>query len=183
MTGPPRRRSIRLRGYDYAGPGSLFFTFCTADRFNYFGSVENGEMSENEIGDLAWAEWHRTLDLRPEIDCHAFVVMPNHVHGLISLNPNSRSTPMPPIDQPDAPFFARKRPRSLSTMATGFKGAVTREMRQRTGDSHLEIWQRNYHERVVRDEREFDTILKYIEENPFWWDEDRFNPANDSRRN
>ena len=130
----------------------------------------------NPIGDLAWREWERTLEIRKELLAHAFIVMPNHVHGLISLVPAEGSVPPPPEPSANLPLHARKRPRSLSTMATGFKGAVTRVMRKRTGNDRLEIWQGNYYEHIVRDDRDFDSIYTYIIENPKRWEEDRFNP-------
>ena len=176
MTERPVRKSIRLPGYDYAGPGSLFFTFCTKDRGEYFGSVRDGAIVLNEFGDLVWAEWMRTLEIRTELLAHAFVVMPNHVHGLIRLAP-SPETAVPPLpNEIDLPLHARKRPHSLSTMATGFKGAVTRGIRASLGDNDHDVWQRNFYEHVIRDEKDFDSVYAYILENPQRWHEDRFNP-------
>ena len=172
----PNRRSIRLPGYDYAGPGSLFFTFCSQNRFDFFGSVVNAEMRLNATGDLVWREWERTNEICKELLAHAFIVMPNHVHGLISLAPVEGTVSPPPEPGANLPLHARKRPRSLSSMATGFKSAVTSVMRKRTGNEYLKLWQTNYYEHIVRDERDFDSIYSYIVENPKRWEEDRFNP-------
>jgi REP element-mobilizing transposase RayT len=172
----PNRRSIRLPGYDYAGPGSLFFTWCTQDRFDFFGSVVDAEMRLNPVGELVWREWNRTLEIRKELLAHAFIVMPNHLHGLISFAPVEGTVSPLPEPGADLPLHARKRPRSLSSMATGFKSAVTSVMRKRTGNDRLDIWQRNYYEHIVRDARDFDSIYAYILENPKRWEEDRFNP-------
>ena len=98
MSDRPNRKSIRLHGYDYAGPGTIFFTYCTADRFDFFGSVIDGVMHENEVGDIAWAEWRKTLEIRKEVIAHAFVVMPNHVHVIIIFAPDSNSFIQTPSD-------------------------------------------------------------------------------------
>ena len=175
---PPNRKSIRLKGYDYAGPGSLFFTYCTVDRQDYFGAIATDAMCENELGRIVWDEWRRTVEMRQEMRAHAFIVMPNHVHGLISMIPSLLFVPMKERADCNLPLHARKRPHSLSTISTGFKGAVTRGIRRHFGDPHLKVWQRNYFERVVRDNQEFETVLQYIQTNPKKWAEDRFNPDN-----
>ena len=80
-----RRRSIRLRGYDYARPGSYFVTACTHRRELLFGEAIDGQMRRNALGDIVHAEWYATERVRPEVQSDAFVVMPNHLHGILEI--------------------------------------------------------------------------------------------------
>lgn len=80
------RQSIRLKGYDYAQAGAYFITLCTHGREYLFGEVVNGVMRLNEWGTIVREEWIKTAVLRPRVVLDAFVVMPNHLHGIIVLN-------------------------------------------------------------------------------------------------
>ena len=165
----PNRQSHRLRGYDYAGPGTYFVTICTSDRCQYFGVVRRKTMFLSDWGEIAAREWPISLARRPYIIPHAFIVMPNHVHGLISLDPATTSAR-------DLESISRGMPpQSLGRFLNGFKGAVTTVIRGQIDDPRFEVWQSNYHDRVVRNEREFDSFLSYILDNPARWEEDRFN--------
>jgi putative transposase len=79
------RRSIRLPGYDYGQAGLYFITICAWQRQCIFGTIEDGEMHLNPVGEIARDEWLRTAKIRPNIDIAEFVVMPNHVHGIIAI--------------------------------------------------------------------------------------------------
>ncbi|MFM7856226.1 MAG: transposase, partial [Pseudanabaena sp.] len=79
------RRSIRLKGYDYGQSGLYFITICSWERQCIFGSVRDGEMQVSEFGEVARDEWLRTPVLRPNIDLAEFVIMPNHIHGIIAI--------------------------------------------------------------------------------------------------
>jgi REP element-mobilizing transposase RayT len=86
------RRSIRLRGYDYTQAGAYFVTICTQDRACLFGEIIDGQMRLNAPGQIVHDEWLRTGALRPNVELDAFVVMPNHFHGIIVLDPDCRDT-------------------------------------------------------------------------------------------
>jgi putative transposase len=83
------RRSIRLKGYDYSQAGAYFITICTKDRQHLFGKVLNEEMILNKMGQIAYNEWLKTPDLRPNVSLDVFAIMPNHMHGIIILNDNT----------------------------------------------------------------------------------------------
>ena len=85
-----QRRSIRLKGYDYSQAGLYFITICCQDKICRFGKIENGEMILNEYGKIAHNAWMKTSELRPQIELDAFVVMPNHVHGILQICPYGR---------------------------------------------------------------------------------------------
>ena len=144
-------------------------TICTADRRYLFGAVENKQMRLSAFGEIAAREWAVSLARRPFILPHAFVVMPNHIHGLVSFDPEE----MPASDR-DA-MSKGLRPASLGAFLNRYKGAVSAPIRERLGLPKFGVWQRNYHDRIVRDDREFETVLVYIQENPAKWDEDRYN--------
>jgi REP element-mobilizing transposase RayT len=168
----PNRQSTRLKGYDYAGPGSYFVTICTRDRRYFFGDVRDADMHLSLFGQIAAREWQISIDRRPHIIPHAFIVMPNHVHGLISLDPKT----MPDSDREE---IARGLPPgSLGALLNRYKGAVTTPIRDILRRPKFKVWQSNYHDRIVRNEREFDTIFTYILDNPARWEEDRFNLKN-----
>ena len=138
----PNRRSVRLKGYDYAGPGSIFFTMCTEGRILRFGDVRDKVMHLNAQGVIVQAEWLETLRIRSEIVAHAFVIMPNHVHGLITIDPErsgQAAASMTDSEEP-LPLHAHKRPRSMSTLATGFKGAVSKTSARAGFDSGDALW-------------------------------------------
>ncbi|MGH7601113.1 MAG: transposase [bacterium] len=83
------RRSIRLKGYDYSQAGAYFITICTHDRECIFGEIRDGQMQLNEIGKIVEAEWLKTVEIRDNVELDAFVVMPNHVHGIIIITGNA----------------------------------------------------------------------------------------------
>ena len=87
------RRSIRLKGYDYSQAGAYFITICTQDRACLFGKVVNGEMQLNDAGRMVLAEWNMLPERFPHVVLDAFVVMPNHVHGIVVItNPATDDT-------------------------------------------------------------------------------------------
>ncbi len=79
------RRSIRLKGYDYSQNGLYFITICTQNRYHLFGTITNDQMALNPIGKIAHDEWLKTESMRPNIRLHEFIVMPNHIHGIIEI--------------------------------------------------------------------------------------------------
>jgi putative transposase len=176
------RRSIRAQNYDYAGSGTYFVTICTVGREMLFGEIRGGGMAMNEFGWLAWEEWEKSAELRPWISLDDFVVMPNHLHGLVTISPDDDrgSDDNPSVGSRahiDAPL--RRKPRSLGTFVGGFKGATTAQINTMRETPGTPVWQRNYYERIVRDEQMRDRIRTYIEYNPLQWSLDRENPDRD----
>jgi putative transposase len=169
------RKSTRLKGYDYC-VGAYFVTIVTYERDRLFGKIENGEMTLNDFGKIADECWRAIHDHFPFVELGAYVVMPNHVHGVLIINDNGRDTGFvgarhasPLLQKPNG-----TPPHSLGAIVGSFKSAVTK----RIGREHKAtgIWQRNYHEHIIRDEREMDNIWRYIENNSAMWAEDEENP-------
>ena len=182
------RRSIRLKGYDYSQTGYYFITLCTRDRQCWFGEVKNGKMYLNSIGSIVAKEWLNSAQIRQEIELDEWIVMPNHFHAIViihnEINENLGRTSENHIQGEHfgniqgaslAPLRLRK-PRSLSTLISGFKAVVTKRINEIRQVSGVSIWQRNYYEHIIRDELSLYNIRKYILENPLSWSEDPENP-------
>jgi REP element-mobilizing transposase RayT len=165
----PNRRSIRLPEYDYSSQGAYFVTLVTLQWQNLFGYIENEEVILSKLGKIVRKEWMRSAQIRKELEIHEdeFVVMPNHIHGIVWIK--SEGFVKPEVET--RPEFKRK-PKSLGTFIAGFKSSVSRIARQELDITN--IWQRNYYEHVVRDEADWDRIALYIQDNPRKWEEDRF---------
>jgi len=179
------RRSIRLKGYDYTSPGGYFITIVTKGRIALFGEIVGGEMEYSDKGRIAIDCWRAIPGHFPNAELGVFVVMPNHVHGIIILHENpdtDRSAIISPTvgayhgtplrDKP-LRFYAESG--SLGSIIRQYKSSVTRKIVQQFGGVPS-IWQRNYYEHIIRDEDEHKRIHLYIESNPFNWMSDEENP-------
>jgi len=184
------RRSIRLKGYDYTQPGAYFVTFCTYQRDEIFGEVINGEMKLSPLGEIVLQEWFRSAEIRKEIRLFEdeFVVMPNHGHGIVwivgadGVRPNmERAHVMRPNTQNQDAHRASlwRAPRSLGSFIAGFKALVTSRAGQELNMTR--IWQRNYYDHIIRNDRELNNIRWYILNNPLNWQLDRDNAQNTRR--
>ncbi len=181
------RRSIRLQGYDYTQPGAYFVTICTQTRACLFGAVADGAMRLNNPGQIAKAAWDELSARFPSVRLDAFIVMPNHVHGIIIVGAQFIAPQKTPPTIVGAQFIApsdgfdgtnqgviNPAP-TLGEMVRAYKAASTRLIRQ-AGTPDF-AWQRNYYEHVIRDEESLDRIRQYILDNPARWTFDRENPA------
>jgi putative transposase len=168
------RRSIRLRGHDYAAGGVYFVTVCVADHRPLFGTVVNGRMALNDAGRAAAACWRDIPAHFPQAALDEWIVMPDHVHGILRLGTACHAqTP---------PAFGRPISGAVGTILGAYKAATTRTIRRRTGMAcHAPaacrapaVWQRNYYDIIVRDDRALNNIRRYIRDNPAHWDALRY---------
>ncbi|MDQ3995006.1 MAG: transposase [Actinomycetota bacterium] len=155
MTGS-RRRSLRLKEYDYSTAGAYFVTICTRQRTCVFGEVEDDAMRLNRTGRIVERCWSAIPRHSTSADLDAYVIMPNHLHGILWFAGAGYIRPLPVV---------------IGT----FKAAVSRTV-------GYSVWQRSYHERVIRDECELAVKRQYIADNPMKWAVDRENPLNHRRR-
>ena len=184
------RRSIRLRSWDYRERGAYFVTICTHKRRLLFT-----ESRWREVAETVWQKVARSGGDPPD----AFVVMPNHVHGIIwrpgtkavgaqqpnrreagqHLDSRYRSPARPSVAAPlrgrDTRFSVD--PGSLGAIVRAFKAATARRINNLRNTPGDPAWQRNYYERVIRDERELNDVREYILDNPRRWHEDKYNPT------
>ncbi len=157
----PRRRSIRLWGYDYSQTGAYFVTICAHERRCLFGRVVDAQVSLSSIGDIVAREWMVSGDIRRDVEVDAFVIMPNHLHGIVLLGRSEAA--------------AAARP--LGAVIRGFKAATTRAAAAAGHSLQHPLWQRNYYEHIIRDEESLEAIRAYIADNPAKWAQYRQNPA------
>jgi putative transposase len=160
---PRGRRSLRLRGYDYAEGGTYFVTICTQDRACLFGEVIAGSMRLNQSGQQIAMLWEGLASRFSGVEIDLFVVMPNHLHGIFVL--------------PDVGAMGTR----LGDVVGAFKSMTTvdyiRGVKAKGWPKFRgQLWQRNYFEHVVRDETELDRIRQYIDDNPAQWELDDENP-------
>ena len=166
------RRSIRLKGYDYAQEGVYFVTVCTQNRACLFGAVADGEMQLNNAGEIAKAAWDDMPARFPSVRLDAFIVMPNHVHGIIIVGAQF----IAPSDGFDGTNQGvMNYAPTLGDMVRAYKAASTRLIRQ--AGTPAFAWQRTYYEHVVRDEESLSRLRQYILDNPARWAFDHENPA------
>lgn len=185
------RRSIRLQGYDYTQAGAYFVTVCSQNRECLFGKIENAEMRLNAAGNMIESTWNEIPGNYPGIDIAEFIVMPNHIHGIIVIV-GATSRGCPPHVCPEtghareqqgqargpAPTETRL---SLPDVVHRFKTLTTK--RYADGVKQWSwppfqgrLWQRNYWEHVIRNESDLARIREYIQNNPTQWALDRLNP-------
>jgi len=170
------RRSIRLKDYDYTQAGAYFITICSCQRENIFGEIVNGEMKLNSWGEVAYNEWFKTAELRSNVELYKeqFIVMPNHIHGNVWLKDVGTRRRRVPTEK-----FGKPVSGSIPTIIRAYKSAVTYSINKLENSRGSVIWQRNYYEHVIRNEKELELITKYIEYNPMNWQFDRDNAQND----
>jgi putative transposase len=174
-----RRRSIRLQDYDYSQAGAYFITICTHEHECIFGEITGGIMHPNELGEIVAAEWQHTSVVRPTVELDYYVVMPNHFHGILVLADSScrgmacraPGSPIPPVPKR---VFGNAVANSIPTIVGAFKSAVSRRINALQSTPGGNVWQRNYHEHVIRDERDLARIREYIANNALKWELDRY---------
>ncbi|MBN1189913.1 MAG: transposase [Dehalococcoidales bacterium] len=162
----PRRKSLRLSGYDYRQQGVYFVTLCTQDKLCFFGQIIDCTMRLNQYGNIAESVWQEIPLHYPDINNNIFIVMPNHIHGLISVQEFKRAGLKP------APY----QPYTLSEIVRAFKTYSSRRINQLRCTPGVHIWQRGYYEYIIRSEKEYHQIGEYILFNPAKWESDRENP-------
>ncbi|WKZ49132.1 MAG: hypothetical protein QY306_07155 [Anaerolineales bacterium] len=169
------RRSIRLQGYDYTSEGAYYVTIVTYHRDCLFGEIIDGEMILNDLGKIADECWRAISEHFPFVELGAYVIMPNHVHGIIIIHETVGATqwvaPTTPTTRPKGP-----KPKSLGAIIGSYKSAVSYRIHKEHNITG--IWQRNYYEHIIRDEKDLQNKTDYIEANPSLWDEDDNNPTN-----
>ncbi len=204
--GLPQRKWIRLAGWDYRTAGGYFVTICTAERRCILARVEDGESNPSEYGRIVEGCWQRLPEHFTDLVLDAFVIMPNHIHGVIVLpdvgatgdaaadealrDGGSERAPCQGVPLPPSRNASSLRPRSMRTgrgigTKAGSLGAVVqnlksisaRQVNHLRGTPGAPVWQNGYYERIIRDERELEAIRRYIVANPAAWEDDRENPA------
>ncbi len=193
-----RIESARLHNWDYRSDGSYFITICSKNREHFFGDIQNGKMVLTEIGQLAIQFWKEIPDHFPSIELGNFVIMPNHVHGILTIhgyNKNIIWDGNKPLslsieetlqcnistidnDGNDSKSKNEKmskispKPGSISTIIRSYKSVVSKHSKKFNSNF---AWQSRFHDHIIRNQNSFYVIQKYISNNPINWENDRFN--------
>ena len=183
-----QRKNIRLQEYDYSQPGHYFITICTKERIFLFGDIANYTMFFREYGKIAAVELINISSHYDNVKIDKFVIMPNHVHMIINLSEFTGVKNVgAPLAAPDDTDIDNKinnnvknttteagrasAPPTIGNIVRGYKSGVSRNI-------GFNIWQRNYHDHIIRNEKSYKEIYKYIENNPIQWELDCHNPEN-----
>jgi len=171
MNTPPipfHRHSIRMKEYDYASPGAYFVTVVTYGHKCIFGKIKDNEMHLDDLGMITQECWKQLPDHFFDIEVEPFVVMPNHLHGIITIHENDRRGTI--YRAPTTKKFGQPVVGSVPTIMRTYKAAVSRLARRKLG--MVNIWQRNYYEHIVRNQSDLESIAGYILANPIHWSDD-----------
>jgi len=176
------RHSIRLKGFDYAQPGMYFVTICARNKEWLFGEIQDGKMELNEWGRIVEKCWYEIPKHFEHVSLNEFVIMPNHVHGIISIHSSRNHVgARHAVPLPKNRKFAGAIPGSLSTIIGSFKSAATKRINESLLLDHMNPWQRNFYEHIIRNMKDLNRIRTYIKENPAHWENDEeFTPATQS---
>ncbi len=189
------RRSIRLKGYDYSSPGAYFITICTHQRECLFGDIVDGEMQLNSLGQIVQGHWSKLPKHHSHLQLDEFVVMPNHIHGILILFnenrcnqsntvgagladtvlvPSDHLTPKPaPTHGQLTPEFIPTKRAGIPDIIRGFKTFSARRINQKRQTTGLPVWQRNYYEHIIRNDTSLQEIQRYVQTNPTIWRQDQ----------
>jgi putative transposase len=173
--------SARLQTWDYANNGAYFITICTQNREHFFGNIKNGIMQLSEIGKLAAQFWYEIPNHFPMVELGNFVVMPNHVHGILIIDKTNdepfvetRQCLVSNIENNSiigSSRFQNQGKNTISSIVGSYKSIVTKMSRQIDPNFG---WQSRFHDHIIRNSESFENIQHYIEQNPSKWKEDTF---------
>ena len=176
--GQHHRRSIRLKEYDYSWAGWYYVTICTKDRECVLGEIRNDTVRLSRMGAAVQIFWQNIPNHFSSVELDDFVIMPNHIHGIIILNDKPRrgkhlggsfrrgevTSPLPEV--------------SLGKVIAYFKYQSTKAINEEQGTPSAKVWQRNYYDHIIRNDADLFRIRTYLRNNPLQWALDEENPAN-----
>lgn len=154
----PQRKSPRLQGYDYSLSGAYFVTICTHNKEHLFGRITDAVMQLSNIGQIAYERWAMISEFYSSVQLSDYVVMPNHIHGILFL------------------LETDSKPPELGNIIGGYKSGVSRVVRQEI-DFKSSLWQPRFHDHIIRNDADLNRILEYVQTNPARWKADTFYEA------
>lgn len=167
------RKSVRILGYDYSQPGWYFVTIGVQNHECIFGEIKNTIMHLNETGKIAHQYWREIPDHFPHARIDKFIIMPNHVHGIIQI-PYARhfyigARHAVPLYKNEK--FGKPVAGSIPTIVRSYKSAVTKSINEKNNTPGERVWQRNYYLSFINDHTDLYHIRQYIQQNPARWEE------------
>ena len=173
---PEHRHQLRrLRGYDYSRAGAYFITACTHGRANLFGKIVRHEMRLNIYGRMVQEVWNGLPGHYPHVALDAFVIMPNHIHGIVILSVGAGLKPAPTPKPASTPRHG------LPEIVRAFKTFSAQQINRLRHTPGIPVWQRNYYEHIIRNNAALNRIRQYVKANPAHWEKDRENPTRKSQ--
>jgi putative transposase len=182
-----RIESIRLKGWDYTNPWWYYVTINTKNHYPWFGSISKSKMILNELGEIIASEWEKTRIVRKNVEMDYYVIMPNHIHGIIIIdhkltssekNISNRADSNNPVEKE---IITNTNPKKFQSNSLGsiigqIKSVCTKQIYLR---GHIDFaWQAGYYDRIIRNENELYKIRRYIEQNPLRWGIEKDLPEN-----
>ena len=163
-----RIESIRLKNWNYSNPGIYYVTICTKEKKHYFGDIVNGKMYLNELGKITYNEWLKIKEMRKGVDLDEFIIMPNHLHGIIIITNDHINNNDENNNNVETHGYASLQPsqikQNLSNIIRGFKGSVTNIIHTSLNEEFA--WQPRFYEHIVQNQNDLFRIRKYIKLNP-----------------
>jgi putative transposase len=170
-SGKHKRRSIRLKDYDYSQSGAYFITICTYNKACLFGEIKDGKIELTKVGEIASKYLVEIPEHFAGMQMYEFVVMPNHIHAVVMINPVGVQN-----FEPLQHRYQHTISKSIGSIIRAYKSTVSHWCKVNGHDYFR--WQRNYYEHVIRNEDDLNEIREYIVNNPLKWDLDTENPNN-----
>jgi REP element-mobilizing transposase RayT len=169
--------SARAQWWDYSANGCYFITICTANRECLFGNVV-GNVQLSPIGEIVNQEWAKSFEMRKELFCDAFVIMPNHIHAILRIE-NDVNVVESTVETHGRASLQRaslpqRSPKSISSFVAGFKSSATKYINEYRNTPRLPVWQTRFHDHIIRNNTEYQRIMDYINNNPDNWKTDKF---------
>lgn len=175
----PQRRSLRLQEYDYSQPGVYFVTICAQHRQCIFGEITDGKMHLNEISKIVVEWWNRIPQHYPSVKIDDFVIMPNHIHGIMAWDIDvGTGSPRPSSSVRTGSPHPKDAP-TLGKIVGYFKYQSTKYINQLNNTTGERIWQIRYHDHIIRNDSDLQRLREYIQNNPKKWELDKLHPDNE----
>jgi len=170
------RQAIRLKNYDYSQAGAYFITICTKQKQCIFGDIKNGQMRFNHLGSIADQYWQEIPQHFPNITLDVYVIMPNHLHGILWIIESSQNANK-------NRKFGNIVSTSISSVIRSYKAIITKKINKICDSQGVaSVWQGRYHEKIISDEQTLQNTRNYIINNPLNWDRDQDNPRIDQQK-
>jgi len=160
------RKTNRLKDYDYSQPWWYYITICTKDKIEWFGEIKKGKIKLNQYGEIAYQYWEDIPKHFPNVELNEYIIMPNHIHGIVILNPFVGVADLRPLRRNN------RNQMLLSKVIHGYKSSVTRTI-NKIPDNVKFQWQRSFYDHIIRTEYSCAKIREYITNNPLRWDYDQ----------
>lgn len=163
-----RIKTTRLQNYDYSWDGAYFITICTKNREHFFGEIIDGLLQETESAKICRACWSDLPNHYPNCILDLFVIMPNHVHGIIFIKNFRIETGLKPVSTEPKQY-------SISEIIRGFKTFTARKINDFQNTQGISFWQSRFYDHIIRNDDALDRIRQYILDNHANWEKDRNN--------